>query len=146
METKDKKDKQPVPADAIPTPVDTRHPGEKLEHPVPADPIPTPDPVAVAAKAAEKRSVEDWATKHGMLPEIHPGGELRVPKPKDGSRIVRVSLARSGEVAPRHNPKNIHFKAAKLHNNWVTGFECTEAEFLAACRKAYGPDAEVICR
>jgi hypothetical protein len=145
METKDK-NKQPVPADPIPTPVDTRHPGEKLEQPVPADPIATPDPVAAAAAAAEKRSVEDWATKHGMLPEVHPGGALKLPPGARGQRSVRVSMARSGEVAPKHNPKFIHFYAAKLHNNWVQGHEMTEAEFLAAVKKAYGPDAEVICR
>lgn len=148
METKDKKDKhhgetmaQPVPADAIPTPVDARHPGEKLEHPVPADPIATP-----AAAPAPKMAVEHWAEKHKMLPEVFPGKALQLPKAAMGQRSVRVSMARSGEVAPKHNPRYVHFYAAKLHNNWVQGHEMTEAEFMAAVKKAYGPDAEVICR
>ena len=127
METNDKKKSQPI-ADA---------------------PMENSQPEAVPAKAAAagpKESVEHWAEKHKMLPEIFPGKALQLPKAALGQRSVRVSMARSGEVAPKHNPRFIHFYAAKLHNNWVQGHEMTEAEFLAAVKKAYGPDAEVICR
>ena len=113
---------------------DEKRPDEKKAPPAP--PAPTGD----------KRAVEYWAEKHGMLPEVHGGGALALPTEVRGQRSVRVSMAMSGKVAPRHNPRYVEFYAAKLHNNWVTGHEVTEDEFLAACEKAYGPKAEVVCR
>ena len=98
------------------------------------------------ADAGEKRAVEHWAEKHGMLPEVFEGGALQLPPEARAQRSARVSMAMSGKVAPRGNPRHVHFKAARLYHGWPTGHECTEAEFLAACRKAYGPDSEVVCR
>lgn len=96
-----------------------KHPGETLRQPVPADPIATPSPDAVVA---EVKTIEEWATLRGYLPEKKPG-------PKKPGKPDAV-------VPPVHNPlSRLHFEAFFLHG-WAALKELTLAEYDAAVEAA----------
>lgn len=103
-------------------------------------------PKAPAAPAPVIKTVEEWATAKKMLPAVHAGGALGLPGVKPGIRSVPISMALSGQVAPRANPLFVGFRAAQVRNRWPIGHECTEAQFDEAVAKAHGPESEVICR
>ena len=63
------------------------------------------------------KTIEEWATAKGMLPE-----NITTPA-RLGSRQIKV---------PRQNPKFVLYKMAKAHRNWPEGKEVSEEDFDAA--------------
>lgn len=114
-------------------PTKTSQPAAAAEESAPAE-----QPVAAsAARAVERLTHEEWATKKGMLPETIPGGSVAVQMPR-GQRAARVNLAQTAAVAPRHNWKYAPYAAAKAMFQWPIGLVMSEADFEAALVKAYG--------
>lgn len=71
----------------------------------------------------DKKTVEEWATAAGMLPELQPAtgkaGQFKI-------------------ATKRANPKAGLFKNAKTLRRWPEGFEVTQAEFDEAVEEANG--------
>lgn len=82
---------------------------------------------------SKKKTVEEWATDKGMLPQIFPGEDRSMPPgtgggDSRGSRAVPIGKLR-GPSANRHYWK---FAAARAGEQWPQSKEVTEAEFDAA--------------
>ncbi len=73
-------------------------------------PVPAPAPAGGPVK-----TVEDWATAKGMLPEF-----------TEGRKNPRFPKAPAPQI---HNPKFAPFHASRAANRWPIGMEMTEAEF-----------------
>ncbi len=69
----------------------------------------------------EKKTIEEWATAKGYLPE-----KLPVP-----GRVGKLSV-----VTERPNPQFVHYAMAKAHRGWPVGAEVTEEEFDKAVEEA----------
>jgi hypothetical protein len=98
-----------------------------------------------APAPAVVKTVEEWATAKGLLPQRFPGKKLQVTGTK-GARTIALNLSAQAEHGPRDNPKYVAYAAAKAMHRWPEGAELTEADFDAAVAKAYGPTSTVICR
>lgn len=81
-------------------------------------------PYKMEARPAAKKTVEEWATQKGLLPEM-----LKPGKAKLGQHIV---------PAPRPNPRFVEFAQAKRASGWAVGTEVTEEEFDSAVKEAQG--------
>jgi hypothetical protein len=94
------------------------------------------------------QTVEFWATKHGMLPEITQGKRVEMPRniPRIPGKVVRTDLRNTSKVAPKLNPKHLAFKQARLFHRWPEGAEMTEAQFLAAVDAPHTGERKVVCR
>ncbi len=101
-----------------------------------AEMVAVPAPQTVAAV----KTVEEWATAKGMLPQLHAAPEMRLPSADRGAFVARVAM--SGLTGPRPNPKYIEFARARALRAWPESKEVTEAEFDKAVTEA----ATVICR
>lgn len=75
----------------------------------------TPAPAAPAGGPV--KTVEDWATDKGMLPEFVEG-------------VKKPGAKRAGPM--RHNAKFAPYHAARISLRWPIGMEMTEADFDAA--------------
>lgn len=71
----------------------------------------------------DKKTIEQWATEKGMLPE-----KFVSPPAKPGAKKL--------PAPPRPNPKFGLYKQAKQHRGWPEGQEVTEEEFDAAVEEA----------
>lgn len=82
-------------------------------------PVPMP---AKSDAAAPRKTVEEWATEKGFLPQT---------RPRKGPAVVTGGVrgvALAGNPV-EHNPEFWKFAAARAGNRWVIGFEITEADF-----------------
>lgn len=91
-------------------------------------PAPKPERAVKAPAAPEKRTIEQWGTAKGFLPQVLPSAN---PNRKAAATLTVGSAAVLG-IAQRHNPEYWKFAAARAGNGWVDGFEITEADFDAA--------------
>lgn len=88
----------------------------------------------IKAEKAEKhhkparKTVEEWATEKGFLPQFYAG--------KNGA-VTATGTALAGK-APKANKNFWKYRAAKAGQGWVEGFEATENEFDRAIAKACG--------
>lgn len=99
-----------------------------------------------APATAGKKTVEEWATELGYLPEIFPGKTMQLPQePGNGPRRVALGAV-SAKAAPRYNPNYLTFRQAQLHHSWVIGVELTKEEFLAALKAPHEGPTKVVCR
>lgn len=88
----------------------------------------------------KKRTVEDWATEKGYLPQFSGGGTFAPPTPTPGATSVPVeglgAILRSQRPRPNAKYFESGFAAARGFFGWPIGFEITEADFDAACDRA----------
>jgi hypothetical protein len=75
-----------------------------------------PEETSLEVAAAPKRTVEQWATDKGMLPQFREG-----KKPPTAPRAAPAPLV--------VNPDFAAYAAAKASLRWPIGMELTEAEF-----------------
>jgi len=105
---------------------------DEFEHAVPM-PVeetaaPTPDDGQLRDDSgAVMKTVEQWATEKGMLPQFFGGAEGRVPPGAATDFGGNARIAMSGLTGPRGNPEYVRFARAKLR--WPESKEVTEAEF-----------------
>ena len=95
----------------------------------PTDMIPILDVEEIPAPAALKRTVEQWATAKGMLPQFVDGKKPPTAPAKAAAPLVV-------------NPAFAAYAAAKASLHWPIGMELTEAEFDKAIALQDGPPVD----
>jgi len=80
------------------------------------------DETSAPVAAGPKKTVEEWATEKGFLPQTR---ARKTPAVVSGG-FKGVALAGN---PVEHNPEFWKFAAARAGNAWPVGFEITEADF-----------------
>jgi hypothetical protein len=88
------------------------------------------------AASGPTKTVEQWATAKGYLPEFFMPPDRRVPAGVVAGQAGTVPINLAGLTGPRHNPNYGYFSAARVVGHWPEGKEMTEAEFDAAMKAA----------
>jgi hypothetical protein len=88
-----------------------------------------------SAPAAVK-TIEEWATAKGMLPQVFPGEDRSMPPNAAGDRMGARAVPIGKLKGPRANANYWKFAAAKAGAQWPENKEVTENEFDEAVRMA----------
>lgn len=109
-----------------------------------AEPQPAEEtPPAAAAPAPECKTVEDWATEKGLLPErILPAAQRIDLAPNHDDPMGSYSPISRDALGVAVNPRSWMFNAAKVRCGWPIGKLVSESEF----DKAVDLHTTVVCR